>query len=222
MSRGRDYAPSVEGDLPRDGGAPRTFDALGAFMWHALNAYERGDEIVADFVAYNAPDHFATHHSLLYQIMQGKLAPAKEAGTLRGYRMNLRDGKLNEEIVSAETHEFPIVDPRLATQLHRIGYMTANGLHAINTGVKRFDFETGATQSFDFGSASAVGEPVFAAKPGGKEDHGWLITQVLDGETKKTIFAIFDEQTVGAGPIAKVRLTHPLPISFHGWWSAAR
>jgi all-trans-8'-apo-beta-carotenal 15,15'-oxygenase len=207
--------------MPRGGGAPRTFEAPGAFMWHALNAHERGDEIVADFVAYNAPDHFAGHDALLYQIMQGKLAPAKEAGTLRRYRLNLRDGKLTQEIISADTHEFPIVDPRLATRAHRIGYMTTGGLHAINTGVKRMDFETGATQGYDFGAASAVGEPVFAAKPGGRADEGWLISQVLDGETKKTFFAIFDAQTVGSGPIAKVRLTHSLPISFHGWWQAA-
>jgi len=207
--------------VPRDGGATRTFEAPGAFMWHALNAFERGDEIVADFVAYNAPDHFAGHDALLYQIMQGKLAPAEEAGTLRRYRMSLRDGKLREEIVSADTHEFPIVDPRLATQAHRIGYMSAGGLHAINTVVKRVDFETGATQAYDFGSASAVGEPVFAAKPDGGVDDGWLIAQVLDGETKKTFFAVFDAATVGAGPVAKVRLSHSLPISFHGWWQAA-
>jgi all-trans-8'-apo-beta-carotenal 15,15'-oxygenase len=207
--------------VPRDGGAPRTFEAAGAFMWHALNAFERGTEIVADFVAYGAPDHFAGHDALMVQLMLGKLAPAKEAGTLRRYRIDLRDGKLREEILSADTHEFPIVDPRRATLAHRIGYMTAGGLHAINTGVKRLDFETGKTQAFDFGSASAVGEPVFAAKPASKDDEGWLITQVLDGETKKTVFAIFDAQSVEAGPIAKVRLTHSLPISFHGWWNAA-
>ena len=207
--------------VPRAGGSPRTFEAPGAFMWHALNAYESGEEIVADFVAYDAPDHFAGHDALLYQIMQGKLAPAKEAGTLRRYRINLRDGKLREEIVSTDTHEFPIVDPRMTTQAHRVGYMTAGGLHAINTGVKRVDFATGATQSYDFGSASAVGEPVFAAKPDGRPDDGWLIAQVLDGESKKTFFAIFDAATVGSGPIARVKLTHSLPFSFHGWWQAA-
>jgi all-trans-8'-apo-beta-carotenal 15,15'-oxygenase len=207
--------------VPRDGGATRTFDAPGAFMWHALNAFETGDEIVADFVAYDAPDHFAGHDALLHQIMQGKLAPPKEAGTLRRYRLNLSDGRLTEDTLSTDTHEFPIVDPRLATRAHRVGYMTTGGLHAINTGVKRVDFETGATQAFDFGSANAVGEPVFAAKPDGGVDEGWLITQILDGETKKTYFAVFDAASVSDGPIAKVRLTHSLPISFHGWWQAA-
>jgi all-trans-8'-apo-beta-carotenal 15,15'-oxygenase len=207
--------------VPRDGGPVRTFEAPGSFMWHALNAYERGDEIVADFVAYDAPDHFVGHDALLAQIMQGKLSPAKEAGTLRRYRMDLRAGTLREDIVSAETHEFPIVDPRLASQPHRIGYMTAGGLHAINTGVKRFDYETGAAQLFDFGIESAVGEPVFAAKPGGSVDDGWLVSQVLDGRSKTTFFAIFDANNVDGGPLAKVHLNHSLPISFHGWWCDA-
>jgi carotenoid cleavage dioxygenase-like enzyme len=158
---------------------------------------------------------------LLYQIMQGKLAPAKNAGTLRRYRMNLRTGGLREEIVSTETHEFPMVDPRLALRPHRIGYMTSGGLHAINTGVKRMDYETGATQHYDFGAASAVGEAVFVAKPASAADTGWLISQVLDGATKKTFFAIFDAASVDAGPIAKVHLDHSLPISFHGWWREA-
>ena len=207
--------------VPRDGGPVRTFEALGSFMWHALNAYERGDEIVADFVAYNAPDHFVGHDALLAQIMQGKLSPAKEAGTLRRYRLDLPSGTLREDIVSAETHEFPIVDPRRALQSHRIGYMTTGGLHAINTGLKRFDYETGATQLFDFGPQSAVGEPVFAANPTGTTDEGWLISQVLDGESKTTFFAVFNAASIDAGPVAKVHLNHSLPISFHGWWREA-
>ena len=44
--------------VPRAGGQVRRFEAPGAFMWHALNAYERPGEIVADFVGYDAPDHF--------------------------------------------------------------------------------------------------------------------------------------------------------------------
>jgi all-trans-8'-apo-beta-carotenal 15,15'-oxygenase len=113
------------------------------------------------------------------------------------------------------------VDPRLALQPHRVGYLAAGGLNVLNSGVKRFDFETGATQFFDFGSKNVVGEPVFVAKPDGRADEGWLISQVLNGDMRKSFFAIFDAESVGAGPIAKVQLDHSLPISFHGWWRAA-
>ena len=65
--------------LPRGGGAPRFFDAPGAYMWHALNAYEANDEIVADFVGYDAPDHFVPNNAMLYTIMDGKMGAQHEA-----------------------------------------------------------------------------------------------------------------------------------------------
>jgi all-trans-8'-apo-beta-carotenal 15,15'-oxygenase len=190
-------------------------------MWHALNAFERDDEIIADFVAYDAPDHFTPHDALFYQLMQGRMGNAKEHGKLRRYRIDLSMGKLQEEIVDADTHEFPMVDPRVALRPHKVGFMSAGGLGAVNTGVKRFDYESGRAQTYDFGEKAAVGEPVFAAKPGRGENDGWLLTQVLDGASEKAFFALFDASSVEQGPIAKIWLSHHLPISFHGSWAAA-
>jgi all-trans-8'-apo-beta-carotenal 15,15'-oxygenase len=207
--------------LPRGGGTPRFFEAPGAFMWHALNAYERGGEMVADFVAYDAPDHFTPHDAFFYQVMQGRMGTAKERGKLRRYRIDLSRGSAHEEIVDSGTHEFPIVDPRVALHPHRSGFMTTGGLNVVNSGIKRMDYDTGRTHVYDFGPRCAVGEPVFAARPGGGENEGWLITQVLDGETRKSLFALFDSDHIAAGPIAEIRLPHHLPISFHGWWQAA-
>jgi carotenoid cleavage dioxygenase-like enzyme len=78
--------------------------------------------------------------------------------------------------------------------------------------------ESGRSSRFDFGETSVAGEPVFAARPGGGPDDGWLITQVLDGATEKSCFAVFDAARVADGPLVKLRLPHHLPISFHGWW----
>jgi all-trans-8'-apo-beta-carotenal 15,15'-oxygenase len=66
-----------------------------------------------------------------------------------------------------------------------------------------------------------VGEPVFAAKPGGGIDQGWLITQCLDGASDTTFFALFDAEHLAAGPLARIWLDHHVPISFHGAWQAA-
>ncbi len=30
-----------------------------------------------------------------------------------------------------------------------------------------------------------------------------------------------DAQAVSSGPIARIKLSHPLPFSFHGWWQPA-
>ena len=201
-------------------GEPLFLEAPAAFIWHALNAYEEDGGIVADFVGYDAPDHFAPHDALFYRLMQGELGTAKAPGKLRRYRIDLRAKTLREDIVDAGSHEFPMIDPRAALQKHAVGYLTFGGSLTINSGVKRIDYRSGAAQTFDFGPDVATGEPVFAARPGGGNDEGWLIVQCLDGSTERAFFALFDAARLDFGPIARIHLPHHLPISFHGWWKA--
>jgi len=82
------------------------------------------------------------------------------------------------------------------------------------------DYLAPKTQIFDFGPDVAAGEPVFAARPGAGRDDGWLIVQCIDGRSERAVFALFDAAHVDAGPIARLRLPHSLPISFHGAWKA--
>jgi all-trans-8'-apo-beta-carotenal 15,15'-oxygenase len=207
--------------VPRQGGTPRLFEASAAFIWHALNAYSDGHDIIADFVGYDSPDHFAPHGALLYKLMHGQMGTASAPGTLRRYRIDLAAGSLREEILDPGTHEFPMIDPRVAMQKHEVAYLSAGGHNAVNCGVKRVDYINRNTQFFDFGPDVVAGEPVFAARPGAGRDDGWLIVQCLDGRSECAFFALFDAAHVDAGPIARIRLPHALPISFHGAWKAA-
>jgi all-trans-8'-apo-beta-carotenal 15,15'-oxygenase len=207
--------------VPRSGGTPQSFEAPAAFMWHALNAYSDGQEIIADFVGYDTPDHFAPHNALFYRVMQGEMGEAKTPGTLRRYCIDLAARSLREEILDSGSHEFPMIDPRAAMQKHDVGYLTAGTVnYGVNTGVKRVDYLKGKTQVFDFGAEIMAGEPVFAARPGAARDQGWLIVQCLDGRSERAFFALFDAARLDAGPIARIHLPHHLPISFHGWWKA--
>ncbi len=206
--------------VPRDGGTPQLFEAPAAFIWHALNAYSEGSEIIADFVGYDAPDHFAPHDALFYKLMRGEMGVAKAPGMLRRYRIDLAAHLLREEILDSGTHEFPMIDPRVAMQKHNVAYLTAGSHSVVNSGVKRVDYRNSKTQVFDFGPNVVAGEPVFAARPGGARDEGWLIVQCLDGHSERAFFALFDAAHVDAGPIARLHLPHHLPISFHGWWKA--
>jgi all-trans-8'-apo-beta-carotenal 15,15'-oxygenase len=208
--------------VPRNGGAPQLFEAPAAFIWHALNAYREDGEIIADFVGYDTPDHFAPHDALFYKLMQGQMGVAKAPGMLRRYRIDLAANSLREEIVDSGTHEFPMIDPRAAMQKHDVAYLSAGGHSVANlwSGVKRVDFSARKTQVFDFGPDVATGEPVFAARPGAGRDDGWLIVQCIDGRSERAFFALFDAAHVDAGPMARLHLPHSLPISFHGWWRA--
>ncbi len=217
----RGEAGTVVAVVSRSGGEPTFFDAPGSFMWHALNAFDDGAGIVADFVGYDVPDHFIGENAMFETLMSGRLGNAAYPGTLRRYRLDLQAGRLMEEVLDTATHEFPMIDERIAMSRHKVGYMATGGLGAVNSGLKRFDLESGQTQVFDFGEMTQVGEPVFAAKPGGDLDQGWLVVQCLDGPSKTSYFAVLDAEAVDAGPVARVWLEHHVPISFHGAWSAA-
>jgi all-trans-8'-apo-beta-carotenal 15,15'-oxygenase len=53
------------------------------------------------------------------------------------------------------------------------------------------------------------------------EDRGWLLCEVLEGKSETSFIAVFDVARLQEGPVAKLRLHHHLPMSFHGWWQAA-
>lgn len=209
--------------VPKSGGDPKFFDVPGSFMWHALNSYEAGDEIIADFVGYDDPDHFIGDNPFFKQIMNGKMGNAQRPGTIRRYVMSLSTGKAREEILDTDNHEFPMTDPRVQLGAHKVGYYAVGGIGGVNSGVKRMDMQSGKTQVFDFGIDNAqVGEPVFVARDeqSGAIDDGWLIAQCLDAKSERTFFGVFDANAVDAGPLAKIWLSHHVPISFHGGWAA--
>ena len=209
--------------VPKSGGDPQFFDVPGSYMWHALNAYDSGDEIIADFVGFDEPDHFIGDNPLFKQIMVGKWGNAESPGTIRRYVISRSTAKAREEILDAGNHEFPMTDPRVQLGKHKIGYYSYGGRGVVNSGIKRMNMETGQTQVFDFGADNThVGEPVFVARDekSGAVDDGWLIAQCLDAKSERTFFSVFDANAVDAGPLAKIWLTHHVPISFHGGWAA--
>lgn len=203
---------------PRAGGECVFLEAPAAFMWHTLNAYEKNGEIIADFVGYDEPDHFIGANALFRTLMEGHMGLANSPGKIRRYVIDASRKTLREEIVDGGNHEFPMLDERCAMRAHRFGYFSFGGPGGLNTGLKRLDYATGTSESFDFGPDTHTGEPVFVAKSGGTLDEGWLIVQCLDGGFRTAFFALFEAQNVAAGPVAKIHLSHHVPISFHGAW----
>ena len=82
-----------------------------------------------------------------------------------------------------------------------------------------YDATTGTSSSFRFAHGEMCSEPVIAdAMSGPRGSH--LITQVYDSNTRRSDFAVFDEGEITRGPVARIRLRHHVPLSFHGFWSA--
>src|SRR4029453_4103190 len=50
---------------------PLLLETEAAWMWHSLNAYDRGVETVVDFVGYDHPDHFLGQEAATSPVMRG-------------------------------------------------------------------------------------------------------------------------------------------------------
>ena len=209
---------------PDGGRPPLALEAPSVWMWHALNAHRVGDTIVADFVGYDAPDHFLGSEATFRAIMQGREGVARSAGKLRRFTVDLASRRTRLETIADGHFEFPIVPLSQTGRRHRYAYLASGDLARgwYHDGIARINVESGERREFRFATGHYVGEPVFAPDPQARDEtKGWLLCEVLEGRSEKSLLAVFDTQRVEDGPVARVRLSHHLPISFHGWWQAA-
>ncbi len=143
--------------LDKSSGESVLVEAPAAWMWHGLNAYEHEGSVVADFVGYDAPDHFLGDNAAFSALMRGEEGKAEFPGTLRRYVIDPQARSLRETSVNAGHHEFPIVDPRAGLQRHRYGYFAVGPTGDwILDGVARFDMESGMREEYRFGSQSTL------------------------------------------------------------------
>lgn len=203
------------------GGEPTILEAPAAFMWHGFNAYERGGEIVADFIGYDNPDHFIGSNPAFKSVMRGEAGEALHAGKLRRYVMSPGKKVLTEEVLHTGHHEFPVIDLRVSGRAYRYGFSNRGGAGDwVLDGVAKLDMQSGRREEYRFGSGNFVSEPIFAPR-GAEEGDGWLLAQVQERESGNNFLAIFDADNIPAGPAARVHLTHHVPLSFHGFWTAS-
>lgn len=217
--------------LSRNGAAePIIVETDSRWMWHSVNAYERGNEIVADFVGYETPDHFvqiAGKEPAWYAYMQNRVGSYTSPGKLRRLVVNKTTKRAREETLDSGNNEFPVVDKRVHCYEHRdIYFIQAPGAALWWSRVVRFDAQTGASDGYDFGPGYFLNEPAFAADPSlpvnlATRDAGWLLVPVFEAATGLSSLAIFRANALADGPVASVRLQTQDPFAFHGTWQAA-
>jgi all-trans-8'-apo-beta-carotenal 15,15'-oxygenase len=214
--------------LERDSDKPPLFlQASANYMWHSINAFEKGPEIVADFIGYQNPDHFVGRDPVASAVMVGRKGEYAFPGSLRRYLINPATGTLGEEMLDKGSYEWPRVNEQHRCHDYRFCYLvkTRPG-DFFWTLLCRVDMQTGRTESYDFGAKFYLTEPVFVPLPGRvyhpeqPSEPGFLLTEVYDSAKKLSFLAILRADSIGDGPVATVNLEHHVPFSYHGWWSA--
>ena len=213
--------------------APRFLETEAFFMWHSINAYEKGGEIFLLMPGYDEPDHFIGHHAQTYEIMKPgatptSITPAAHPGTIRQLRINLRTNRIRQEVISPLTgasYEFPVMNERMQGFEYDLAYLAKGSQNgAFHHVVSKYDLVSGQEEVFDFGEGMYSGEPIFVADKTrsrrlvSSTEPGWIMVMVYDEKSDKSFLAILDSEHVSDGPVAKLHLQHHAPMSFHGTW----
>ena len=208
--RWRDDVPARLGVLPRDAESDVTtwFEIDPCFVYHPLNAYDDGSNIVLDVVRHERT------------FVGGRLEGGGGPPRLERWRIDPDAGRMASEVVDATGQEFPRVDPRVECHPHRYGYCVEFDLGGGPRGLLKHDMKTGGRERHDVGAAGAASEGVFVpAGPG--EDEGYVLSVVYDGERGLSHMRIIDAQNFAGPPVATIDLPVRVPFGFHGNWIAS-
>ena len=196
----------------------RLFDLPALSYFHLGDAWEDASGAIRFDVAAGKDVAFA---------VEGARVMVEGRGTVPGEPAQLSmitlypDGRA-EMVSSGVTAEFPKSDPRRPGLPRRLTSHVAGetGARPLPTGLAVHDWETGRSDTFDFGDTMVMEEAVWVPKPGqGDEMDAWLVGPAINLAEGVTELHVFDVARVADGPVASWRADVALPAGFHGAWA---
>ena len=179
------------------------FRADPFWVWHFANAYERGDEIIVDYIHY---DDFGS----LDEIRQPGV-PVTQGQLTRRVLSPTRQSLGAPTPLSSLRCDFPTIDPgRTGARTDGIWIASDDA----RTAVARVDPERADTRAWVLPEGHRPSEPVVAPCPSGGA--GWVLSLVYDAKRHESYVAVLDATRPEDGPVAKAWLGHHVPPTFHG------
>ncbi len=210
--------PTRFGVVPRKGGEPKWFEFPTCYVYHVINSWEEGDEVVmaACKMVPNGlkPDPAYGPYAAMADVLALRAQPFH-------WRMNMKTGEGREEQIDDALSEFPVVNNDYAGRKTRYSYHVVfdDCIEQRFSGLMKYDLETGASERHDFPEGVYGSEPAFASRIGAtEEDDGWLVTFTADRNGKSEALVI-DARNLSATPVARVSLPQRVPAGFHGTWA---
>ena len=212
--------PTRFGIIPRYGtdADVRWFEAGAMFMYHTVNAWEEGDEVV--LVGCRIEQPFASEDDVggtVPTIASLRLAPA-----FWEWRFDLKTGATRERPLDDAMAEFPRMDNRRLGRRSRYSYhqVCAPRSTLQFEGVTKYDLDDGcSTRTYRYPRGWFGGETVFAPRSGSTaEDDGYLLTFVAEEATGASELYVLDAQRLADGPVARLAVPQRVPTGYHTWW----
>ncbi|MFB8277882.1 carotenoid oxygenase family protein [Nocardia colli] len=211
--------PSRFAVLPRrgDGSQVRWFEAAPGYIYHTVNSWEEGDEIVLIACRVSKPSPVSDRTNPLAQL----LAYLRPEATLHRYRFNLRTGATIEEPMDDINTEFPAIDQGTTGQRGRWSYQMRLSVDStmLFDAVIKYDLRTGAKQTQPFGDGFFGSELTVVPRPDARdEDDAWLTMFAFNSHTQLSEVWIYDAADLAAGPVCRLGLPARVPLGFHATW----
>jgi len=181
------------------------------FAFHHANAFEEGDDVVVDIVAY--PDPTIIDQLLLDRLRSAE--PITATGKLTRFRIGTEESVAGERL-SEVPFELPRFDyRRFAGRPYRYVYGAGNEApgNFIDNLVK-IDLDRRTVSSWHEESCYP-GEPVFVAAPeSANEDEGVILSVGLDTRKAASFLLILNASSFTE--LARADAPHHIPFGFHG------
>jgi all-trans-8'-apo-beta-carotenal 15,15'-oxygenase len=202
--------------VPRAGGAVRSVDVPPRLMVHVIHAYEEGDDVILDVLAY-ADD------AIMRTFLEVMVGPIHTPACAFPERVRIPPaGPARLERLAATPMELPRHLAPIGAR-HRHVWATAwtDPASMLSTPV-RLDVDSGATQLATMAPGEFAGECVPVRKRGATSDGAaWILTVVLDAEKRRSELRILDGEDLTAPPVARAFVPHMIPFGFHGSFVSA-
>jgi len=203
----------------------RWFEAEPCFIYHVVNAWEDGDEVVMVACRFRTPtDRHGDPDPERFATM---IAHLQMDAYLYQWRFNLRNGRCKESMIDDTLNsEFPSINSGVRGRRNRYAYhvkMANRNLdEPLFTGLVKYDIDTGAYTAWSEGRGFWYNEAPFAPRDHpSSEDDGYVVSFVWNARGRRSEVQIFDAQDFGHGPIARVIVPQRVPNGFHATWVSA-
>ena len=200
------------GVMPLAGGGPamQWFDIDPCYVFHGINAFRRGDEVIVDVCRLS--DVF----------VEGEVLG--NDASLHRWTLNTATGSVADDVLDMDrTGDLPSRDPRRVGRDYRYAYLAEtrdNPATAEFGGLIKRDMVSGSREIWETGPTVHSGEWLFIPIDRG-EDEGYLLSYVHDEATERSELVVLDATEVAKGPIASVELPQRVPYGFHAAWVPA-
>ena len=218
--------PSRFGVLPRYGNDAdvRWFEAEPTYIYHIVNAWEEGDEVILDGCSMCRPEPAGADRRRYAGPYANLLAWMNIDANYHRWRFNLVTGECREERLSDLISEFPMVHGRFYGRPSRYSYHVslADEQTVLFDGLVKYDSQTGKTQTHKFAKGCYGSEAPFAARDHWQEeDDGYVVTFVTNLADDNAELQVFDAKDISVGPIARALIPQRIGSGFHSCWVPA-